>query len=93
MSHVLRTVWFFSALLQIGLLVLFLNTGAAPVFETAYSLPYVTNGPFAVVLDRYRFIGYSLIVPLFILNVVAYQIIGPYQDEREQRQTVVRRRY
>ena len=93
MSHVLRTVWFFAAIAQVGLLVLFLNTGAAPVFEAAYGLDYVVNGPWKVVLDRYRFIAYSLIVPLFLLNVVAYQMIGPYQDEREQRRQVVRRRY
>lgn len=93
MSHVLRTVWFFAAIAQVGLLVLFLNTAAAPVFEIAYSMDAVVNGPFATVLDRYNFIGYTLIVPLLLLNVVAYMAIGPYQDERERRQQVIRRRY
>ena len=89
----LRFLFVVVGLVQVVGLVLFLNRVAAVFFQVAESMPFVQHtwvwGP----LQQIEWVAYTLIVPIFIVDLVLYLAIASWRDEREQRQRaqVVRR--
>lgn len=73
---------------NIAFLVLLLNTGIAELFTVAE--PFVAGTWAATVLDRWKILAYLLVVPMFLIDVLVYVLIGTIQTERNER-TVVRR--
>jgi len=90
MSHWRRTILVTIGLASVVVLMLFLNTVGAEMFAIAYDLEFVKNGPFYANLKQLETIAYSLIVPIFLIVLLAWQLFGPVQDERER--DLVRRR-
>lgn len=87
MSYVRILVFAVLGVGHIALFVLILNTGIAELFTVAE--PLVAGTWAETVLDRWRTISYLLIVPIFLLDVLVYVLIGTIQTERNER--VVRR--
>ena len=88
MSFVRILVFAVLAIGHIALLVLILNTGIAELFAVAE--PLVAGTWAETVLDRWRTISYLLIVPIFLIDVLVYVLIGSIQREANDR-AVVRR--
>lgn len=87
MSYVRILVFAVLAVGNIAFLVLLLNTGIAELFAVAEPL---VAGTFAeTVLNRWKIVSYVLIVPIFLIDVFVYVLIGTVQTERNER--VVRR--
>jgi hypothetical protein len=87
MSYVRILVFAVLAIGNIAFLVLVLNTGVAELFTVAE--PFVAGTWAETVLDRWKIISYALIVPIFLIDVLVYVLIGTIQTERNER--VVRR--
>lgn len=75
---------------NVAFLVLFLNTGGAELFAVAEPM---VAGTFAeTVLDRWRAIAYLLVVPIFLIDVLVYVLVGSIQRESADRRVVRRTR-
>ena len=88
----LRIVFAAIALAQVAGLVVFVNTAGAELFAVAYSLDFVQNTWVLTALERWELATYTLIIPIFLLDVLIYMAIGGAQDERQRRARAVRRR-
>ncbi|WP_224332875.1 hypothetical protein [Haloprofundus halobius] len=80
----LRTLFVGIGVVQVIGLIVFLNTAGAEVFEVAYSLSYVQDTWVLEPLERFELVAYTLIVPIFFLDLLIYQAIGSIQTERER---------
>ncbi|SFR34143.1 hypothetical protein [Halogeometricum limi] len=81
----LRTVIFVAiGVAQVVGLVVFLNTAGAEAFAVAESLPYVQNTWVSEPLEQIQFVSYTLLVPIFFIDLLVYLVVSSVTREKQQ---------